>query len=141
MVMQRSDRPRIRFQSKALCSSCLSCATVCALRSADSVTPDSARIRIEFDPFAGTHTARVCRHCDQPLCLDACDKGAIFKDPETEIVTIDQELCNGCKLCVDACPFGALFWSSSSQQVIKCDLCGGEPRCVDACNFGVLTYE
>jgi carbon-monoxide dehydrogenase iron sulfur subunit len=139
--MPKATRPKIRFQSRELCGSCLSCVTACALHSVDTISPDSARIRIEFDPFTGDHTARFCRHCDKPICAETCHRGAIIKDQKTEIVSIERALCDGCGQCVDACPFGALFWDPSAEQVIKCDLCGGDPRCVDACKFGVLTYE
>ena len=37
-----------------------------------------------------------CQHCPDPLCVAACPEGAIKKDPQTGIVQIDQELCNGC---------------------------------------------
>ena len=139
--MLEIGRSRIRFQSTALCSSCLSCVTACALHSADSISPDSARIRIELDPFTGNNIARFCRQCDKPNCVDACPKDAITKDQRTAIVIIHPEQCDGCGECVGACPFGALFWNPTTAKVIKCDLCAGDPRCVDACKFGVLTYE
>ena len=37
-----------------------------------------------------------CQHCPDPLCMAACPEGAIHKDPQTGIVCIDKELCNGC---------------------------------------------
>jgi len=37
-----------------------------------------------------------CQHCSEPNCLDACPEGAISKDPETGIVSIDKDTCNGC---------------------------------------------
>ncbi len=37
-----------------------------------------------------------CQHCPDPLCVAACPEGAIKKDPQTGIVQIDKELCNGC---------------------------------------------
>jgi Fe-S-cluster-containing dehydrogenase component len=73
--------------------------------------------------------------------MEACPQGAISKDAESELVTIDYELCNGCRECMDACPFKANFWDESAGKVIKCDTCLGDPRCVDACKFEVLVYE
>lgn len=139
--MPKATRPRIRFQSTELCSSCLSCVTACALHSADSISPDSARIRIELDPFTGNNIARFCRQCDKPSCADVCPNDAITKDDVTEIVSIDLTLCDRCGRCVDVCPFGAMFYNPVTEQVFKCDLCAGDPRCVDACKFGVLTCE
>jgi heterodisulfide reductase subunit A len=37
-----------------------------------------------------------CQHCPDPNCLAACPEKAISKDPETGIVNIDREKCNGC---------------------------------------------
>lgn len=37
-----------------------------------------------------------CQHCPEPLCLLSCPEGAVSKDPETGIVLIDKETCNGC---------------------------------------------
>ncbi len=59
-----------------------------------------------------------CQHCGEPNCADACPEGAISKDPETGIVHIDRETCNGCNAfegaltvdkqltsaCKEACP-------------------------------------
>jgi len=37
-----------------------------------------------------------CQHCGEPSCVNACPEGAINKDPETGIVRIDKDTCNGC---------------------------------------------
>lgn len=83
-----------------------------------------------------------CMHCAQPACLAACPKGAISKDPETGIVSIDQELCIGCGTCAKACPWDApvVVPRIDGKRVSrKCDLCAGllaegeEPACVAAC--------
>jgi len=37
-----------------------------------------------------------CQHCPDPKCLEACPELAITKDPQTGIVHINPELCNGC---------------------------------------------
>jgi len=37
-----------------------------------------------------------CQHCGEPNCAVACPEGAISKDPETGVVNIDRETCNGC---------------------------------------------
>jgi polysulfide reductase chain B len=62
-----------------------------------------------------------CQHCPDPLCVPACPEGAIKKDPQTGIVRIDAELCNGCNAVPGQCgsektksaPCAAV---SSSQQ-------------------------
>jgi NADPH-dependent glutamate synthase beta subunit-like oxidoreductase len=37
-----------------------------------------------------------CQHCGEPKCMGACPEGAISKDPQTGIVRIDKETCDGC---------------------------------------------
>lgn len=37
-----------------------------------------------------------CQHCSKPDCVVACPEGAISKDPETGVVLIDEEACDGC---------------------------------------------
>jgi len=38
----------------------------------------------------------VCKHCDGPVCVKACPEGALTADPETGIVLLHNEKCNGC---------------------------------------------
>lgn len=37
-----------------------------------------------------------CQHCTEPNCAGACPEGAISKDPQTGVVRIDKEICDGC---------------------------------------------
>jgi carbon-monoxide dehydrogenase iron sulfur subunit len=141
LSMSEDRRPRLRFQERNLCAGCLSCQTTCSLRSVGLVGPESPRIRIEVGPFSGDNTARYCRQCEHPKCMESCTAGAIVRDDQTGIVSILSEICDACGVCVEACPFGAMFWDSASDRPFKCDLCGGDPACVKACNFEVLVYE
>lgn len=101
-----------------------------------------ARIRIEGDN--GHSVAVQCRHCDEPDCVAACITGALSKDPQTGIVTVDKDRCIGCRTCVIACPYGAVHISDGLS--LKCDLCseGGttdpEPACVAGCPNQALVY-
>jgi heterodisulfide reductase subunit A len=42
-----------------------------------------------------------CQHCQDPGCLPACPHGAIGKDPQSGVVNIDPEKCNGCEFKAD----------------------------------------
>ena len=37
-----------------------------------------------------------CQHCSEPYCVTACPEEAISKDPQTGIVNIDKDTCDGC---------------------------------------------
>jgi Fe-S-cluster-containing dehydrogenase component len=79
-----------------------------------------------------------CLHCRRPRCKDVCPVEAIAKR-EDGIVSIDQELCIGCKDCIEACPLGVMQFDPEKEVAQKCDLCvdrldrGLEPACVAAC--------
>lgn len=83
-----------------------------------------------------------CRHCADPLCTYACLTGALRKDPDSGVVTVDIEKCIGCWTCVLACPFGALRQDAERGKIVKCDLCAGKnaPVCVTNCPNEALVY-
>ncbi|MCD6551164.1 MAG: 4Fe-4S dicluster domain-containing protein [Thermotoga sp.] len=80
--------------------------------------------------------ALQCRNCDDPSCLKACMTGAMYRDPKTGAIRVNQEKCVGCWMCIMACPFGAVRRSTKEKKVAsKCDLCidRGTPACVEGC--------
>ncbi len=84
-----------------------------------------------------------CRQCDEPLCAFSCLTGALVKDIETGIVTVDNEKCIGCWTCVIACPYGAIAPDSGRKKASKCDLCFHleEPACVVNCPNEALLWR
>lgn len=83
-----------------------------------------------------------CRHCDEPPCVYACLTGALSKDPDSGVVTVDSNKCMGCWTCVLACPFGVMSQDAGLKKVAKCDLCPDEdiPVCVANCPNGALIF-
>lgn len=101
----------------------------------------------------------LCMQCRTPACLPVCPTGATQQRPDG-IVTIDPDLCIGCRYCMQACPYEARFFSDGDGAyftgfltpyeratagahptgiVEKCDFCaarvarGLEPACVANC--------
>lgn len=95
--------------------------------------------------FSGIHPtwmfylARICNHCDNPACLAACPRKAIYKRDEDGIVLVDQERCRGYQECVRACPYKKVFYNLVSRSSEKCIGCfprveqGLVALCVESC--------
>ncbi len=98
------------------------------------------RLRIEEE--GAVSFAVQCRHCVEPPCVYACLTGALQRNPESGIVTVDLERCIGCWTCILACPFGVIKQDICQEKIIKCDLCPGEdiPVCVANCPNEALIY-
>lgn len=80
----------------------------------------------------------ACNHCKDPVCLEVCPSGAIFKREEDGLVLIDEETCLGCRLC-ESCPYDAPQFNETKGVMTMCDAChdlveeGDDPACVAAC--------
>jgi Fe-S-cluster-containing dehydrogenase component len=124
-----------------LCWGCKTCEVACKQEFA---TPDGVKlITVEEvgpamvgDKLDFVYHVSVCRHCDEPPCVDACADEAIAKRDDG-IVILDEQRCTGCQLCVDACPYGAIAYDPFNYVGQKCNLChhridqGLYPACAD----------
>ena len=55
-----------------------------------------SRSRGTFPDLAVDSWVVPCQHCSEPYCVTACPEEAISKDPQTGIVNIDKDTCDGC---------------------------------------------
>jgi Fe-S-cluster-containing dehydrogenase component len=82
------------------------------------------------------YRVNVCRHCDDPPCVDACPEEVITRRGDG-IVVLDSDACTGCQACLDACPYGAIAFDEGNAVARKCNLCyqrvdqGLFPACAD----------
>jgi len=134
------------------CTGCCACVVACKDWHDVPAGPASwIRVKtIEKGRFPNLFVAflpNICFHCENPACVESCPTGAISKQPDTGIVTIDQEACLGatCHLCKDNCPYDApQFRDGEDAKMEKCDLCldrlaeGKKPICIDGCPMRAL---
>ncbi len=94
---------------------------------------------------------RMCNHCSNPICLEACPRGALYKR-EDGIVLRDEDWCRGYQFCLEACPYKRIFFNFKRRVSQQCIMCfprvekGVAPACVRQCPgravwFGYLDDE
>ncbi|MGI6094133.1 MAG: ATP-binding protein [Lachnospiraceae bacterium] len=57
------------------------------------------------------------------------------------IVTIDEDKCNGCGLCADACHEGAIGMVNGKAKLLREDYCDGLGDCLPACPMNAISIE
>ena len=137
------------------CIGCHTCTIACKLE--NDIEGDSW-LRVETVGGRGMDTAsgefpnlrmhylpKLCMHCAQPPCLDACPLEAIYKRDDG-IVLVDANKCDSCEVCIPACPYGVLNLDPKTNLAAKCTLCshrieqGLEPFCVICCEDEALYF-
>lgn len=138
------------------CLSCRTCEIACAVAHSGAKELTCAvrefplpkhRIHVEsIDREGSLHRVRSialqCRHCEDPLCVQACISGGISRHPETGQVVHDSDKCVQCWSCIMVCPFGVIVRHEDCRQAVKCDHCADRPSpaCVEACPTHALLY-
>jgi len=145
-----------------ICIGCNACTMACK---AEHATPPGVFYSKVLEKEVGKYPAArriflpvLCNHCRIPACEEVCPTGATSKRADG-IVTVDHELCIGCRSCMEACPYGArTFYNREATYyfnektpfeeikqefpdgiVMKCNFCadrvdqGLDPACVQTC--------
>jgi NAD-dependent dihydropyrimidine dehydrogenase PreA subunit len=58
-----------------------------------------------------------------------------------QIITIDEDKCNGCGVCISACHEGAIELAGGKARLVRDDYCDGLGNCLPACPTGAITFE
>lgn len=122
------------------CTGCRLCEVVCSVKKNGAANPARARITVIKWESICIETPMLCQQCETAPCVAVCPVGALTRDESISRVTVDYDLCIGCKFCVAVCPFGAMGIDPVARKVIKCDLCDGDPTCAKFCETKALQY-
>jgi Fe-S-cluster-containing dehydrogenase component len=132
---------RIIVFEQERCTFCHLCTLYCSLTFSKGgvveARPSIARIRVAQNEDDTLYAAHVCFQCQAASCMVACPvESCISRNPQTNIVEINEETCIGCGKCVRACEYQAVFLVDG--KAVKCEVCE-DPLCVKACAAQALT--
>ena len=122
------------------CSGGKSCELACSFERTGKFNLVDSRIKIHFFPEKIDFIPTVCIQCRDAYCVQVCPTGALSRNKDSGVVSLDQDKCIGCKQCIVACPWGSVKLDHGGETVIKCDTCGGDPACVKVCTSAALSF-
>ena len=82
---------------------------------------------------------RMCNHCTNPVCVEACPSGAMYKRADDGAVLRDEQICQGARFCMEACPYKKVYFNYVRGIAQHCVLCfprldaGVAPTCARQC--------
>lgn len=126
------------------CVGCRICEVECARKNYKNFNPRHANLQVVhlLPPVSIPNHCYLCKDtpciAECPVIVDAASgKRALFRDPKTSGLKLDNVGCTGCWKCVDVCQrerSGILRKNLRSKRPEGfCTLCDGEPSCVKHC--------
>ena len=124
------------------CVGCYACQVTC--KAEYDLPFATARCRVEtalsgkYPDVKKLFLPRLCNHCDNAPCIEACEENALYKNQDG-VVILDDTACNSCRKCSEKCPYDAIETSLFTGQTEKCDFCyervvnGLLPVCAMSC--------
>jgi anaerobic selenocysteine-containing dehydrogenase/Fe-S-cluster-containing dehydrogenase component len=124
------------------CIGCYACQVTC--KAEYEIPFGTFRCRVEtyqsgrYPEIKKFFLPRLCNHCDNAPCIEACEEDALFKNTDG-VVMISNSKCTGCQICYEKCPYKAIEINPYTGIVEKCDFCysrvinGLLPVCVQSC--------
>jgi len=82
---------------------------------------------------------RMCNHCTNPACVEACPTDSIYVRAEDGLKIVNLETCAGVQECIKACPYGKIYFNETDKKSNKCIGCypriekGVATACVAQC--------
>ena len=124
------------------CTGCRLCELACSLFNEEQSNPEKSRIRAIRNQEEGIpySVPVICQQCEKPICMELCPFKALYRDPKTNAVVVNEYRCMGCWRCVYVCPFGGVVVDTDKHIAVKCDLCQGVPKCVEFCPCDALQF-
>jgi CRP-like cAMP-binding protein/Fe-S-cluster-containing hydrogenase component 2 len=129
------------------CTRCDECVRGCS--DAHGGTPRFVR---EGERYRNWLIPTACYQCTDPTCMVECPTGAITRESDSLVVTINPHdhptrNCIGCGNCAERCPWGNIVMvpfgqrpdGKAEEEATKCDLCHTRsegPACVQMCPHG-----
>ena len=131
---------KVLFVDHQKCTGCQLCELVCAVSHDGISNPTRSRIRVVKWEAEGLYIPMTCQQCQDAPCMNVCPVKAISRNEESAKVTVDYDICIGCRSCVSVCPFGAMSFNPIDKRVFKCDHCDGDPQCVRFCEEKAVDF-
>ena len=129
------------------CTHCDECVRGCA-----QVHAGTPRFVREGERYRHWLIPTSCYQCTDPVCMIDCPTGAITRESDSLVVTINDHThatrpCIGCHNCAKRCPWNNIVMVAHGQRAdgkeeehaTKCDLCTARPEgpaCVQMCPQG-----